>query len=357
MWPNTKLTKILKTKLPLLQAPMAGNLTSAKLIANVSNAGGLGSLGAGYLQPDAIRNEIKQIRALTDKPFAVNLFIPHAVKTTPRAMQTMVKTLKKVCHPVIENVQAVVPPYAPNFDKQLQVLLDEKISIFSFTFGLPSDKWIKILKQEKIILIGTATTPAEAKLLERKGVDIVVAQGAEAGGHRGVFLDTQNDLLLGSMTLIPQIVDQVSLPVIAAGGIMDARGVAAALALGAAGVAMGTAFLTCPKAITHPNVKKILLSKNPPSTVLTRAFSGHVARGINNKFISAMKMYEQHILPYPIQNSLTRQIRIAATKRGDTDFMSMWSGQGAPLSRGIAADKLVKELDKNVRKLLFKNKE
>lgn len=354
MWPTTKVTRKLKIKFPIIQAPMAGNITSAQLIANVSNAGGMGSLGAGYMGPEDIRKSIQMIRTLTDKPFAVNLFVPNKAQASKSQMTAMTKILQEACKPVARTINAVKPPFIHAFAEQLQVILEEKIPVFSFTFGVPEDKWLEKLKKQQICLIGTATTVAEARLLQQKGIDLIVAQSYEAGGHRGTFLHNEENGLVGMFALIPQIVDAVHIPVIAAGGIMDARGIIAALALGASAVQMGTAFITCPEASAHPDYKKALLNADDNMTTLTRAFSGKLARGLRNKFINKMLAYQNSILDYPIQNALTKPIREAAAKKNQMDYMSLWSGQAAALASVMPADKLVQQLDREVRKLLRK---
>lgn len=355
MWPNTRVTKLLKIKYPIIQAPMAGGITTPELIASVSNAGGLGSLAAGYMSPESIRNAIVKIRSLTDKPFAVNLFIPEKHHASKQQIDSMVTILKKVCAKYTQEITTIKPPFSYSFAEQIQVILEEKIPIFSFTFGIPDDSWLKKLKINKVKLLGTATNLSEAILLERKGIDMIVAQGCEAGGHRGSFLDKPENALIGNFALIPQIVDHVKIPVIAAGAIMDERAIVAALIFGASAVQMGTAFLTCPEAGTHTKYKKLLLSTTQDNTALTRAFSGKLARGIKNKFMAKMELYQNQILDYPIQNALTRQTREIAAQKGLTDYMSLFAGQAAYLSRGIAADKLIRLLDSKVKGLLSKN--
>lgn len=356
MWPTTELTKLLDIQLPIIQAPMAGGATTVELVANVSNAGGLGSLGAGYMKPEDIRKAIKKIRNLTDKPFAVNLFIPEQHQATAEQNNFMQSLLEKICRPFMPQMNTVQPPYSESFEEQMTVILEEKVPIFSFTFGIPEDKWLKKLKSSGILLIGTATTFTEAYQLQEKNIDVIVAQGVEAGGHRGTFLGKVEDALIGNFALIPQFVDQIKIPVIAAGGIMDARGIVAALMLGAVGVQMGTVFLTCSESAIHEKYKQILLATKQDNTILTRAFSGKFARGIKNKFIEKMLPHEAHILDYPIQNALTRQMRSVAAKENLTDYMSMWAGQAAYLCKEISADQLIKELNKDVITLLKQNK-
>ncbi len=352
MWPQTRITKMLKIKYPIIQAPMAGGITSPELVAAVSNAGGLGSLAAGYMSPDEIRNAIINIRALTNKPFGVNLFIPEKPHTTKKQINGMIKILNKVCKPFETRINQGTDGFS--FEDQIIVLIEEKIPVFSFTFGLLEKKWLKKFKNNKTKIIGTATSVAEAKILERHGIDLIVAQGYEAGGHRGNFLGNPNDSLIGNMALIPQIVDNVTIPIIAAGGIMDARGILAATLLGVDAIQMGTAFITCKESGAHISYKKALLKAKHDNTILTRSFSGKLARGIKNKYIELMEPYQDKILDYPIQHHLTQPIRKMATKNGVTNFMSLWSGQAAYLSQELTASQLIQSLNKNIEIIIKK---
>lgn len=255
MWPHTPLTTLLNITYPIIQAPMAGGFTSPELVANVCNAGGLGSLGAAYMQPEAIRAAIKKIRELTTKPFNVNLFIPEPHHASEQQIAAMHDKLAEVASIFIKQYRPITSPYAQFFDEQMAVLIEEKIPIFSFTFGMLADNWIEKLKKINILLIGTATTLTEAQLLADKEIDVIVAQGSEAGGHRGTFIGKADDALIGNFALIPQITDKINKPIVAAGGIMDGRGIVAAQVLGASGVQMGTAFLSCPEAAPMQNSK------------------------------------------------------------------------------------------------------
>lgn len=354
----TILTDKLGIKIPIIQAPMAGGITTPALVAAVSNAGGLGSLGAGYMQPDEIRSAIRKIRLLTNKPFAVNLFIPESYKADLLKIHKMQKIIQNSCDILIpkinNNIKSILDlsSYIPIFDEQVKVILEEKIPVFSFTFGVLSKKYIKIFKDNKILLIGTATHLSEAKILEKNNIDLIVAQGSEAGGHRGTFIGSASDGLIGLMAFIPQLIDQIQIPVIASGGIMDARGIIASMALGASGVQMGTAFLSCTESGASPIYKKTLLNMDGAHTVLTRAFSGKTARGLNNKFIQNMMAYENDILDYPIQNALTLDMRKSSAQQSNPDFMSLWAGQGAHLCKPIKASDLILELHKNMIDLL-----
>lgn len=343
-WPNTKIINLLNIKLPIIQAPMAGGATTSELVAAVANAGGLGSLAAGYLMPNDIRKAINQIRQLTDKPFAVNLFIPEKHAATNDAILQATKTIEACCQELNFRIGLIQPPFAPNFDEQMQVIIDEEIPIFSFTFGIPSTEWINKLKTNGTVLIGTATTLQEAKVLEENQIDLIVAQGLEAGGHRGTFLGKAEDALNKLQSLLTSLTSNVRTPIIAAGGIMTAEDVKNSLTLGAEGVQLGTAFLCCNESGIHPLYKQILLSTTSDITTLTRAFSGKLARGINNKFISRMQSHENDILDYPIQNALTSAMRKESAKQNCADFMSLWAGQSARLCQSMSAAELINTL-------------
>lgn len=350
-WPNTNIIDLLKIKLPIIQAPMAGGATTPELVAAVSNAGGLGSFAAGYLKPDEITTAIKRIRQLTDKPFAVNLFIPEKHQATAQQILDASKTIEACCQELQFHIDAIKPPYAPHFDDQMQVIIDEQIPIFSFTFGIPSADWIEKLKSNGTITIGTATTLQEAKLLEAHQIDLIAAQGSEAGGHRGTFIGEAENALNDLHSLLSSLVTNIKIPIIAAGGIMTAHDIKNALALGAAGVQMGTAFLCCHESGIHQLYKQTLLSTSSDNTTLTRAFSGKLARGIKNKFMTHMESHASDILDYPIQNALTGAMRKESAKQNNPDFMAMWAGQSARLCKSISAAELIQSLSDEMDKI------
>ncbi len=354
-WPTTTVTELLRITLPIIQAPMAGGATTPELVASVSNAGGLGSLGAGYMTPDEIRSIIKKIRQLANKPFAVNLFIPEKHFATDEKIEQARKAVQSSCHELNFNVNSVKPPYAPSFENQMNVILEEKVPVFSFTFGALSKDWIELFKKNGIILIGTATTLEEAELLEKYNIDLIVAQGSEAGGHRGTFIGKAEDALISTASLVSKLVERIKIPIIASGGIMDGKKIAASLTLGASAVQMGTAFLCCNESGIHPLYKNALLNNPGDNTTLTRAFSGKLARGVTNTFITRMKAYENDILDYPIQNTLTHAMRKEASRQNRIDFMSMWAGQAANLCKALPAAQLIQELNNQVLAILNKS--
>ncbi|CAM2961989.1 2-nitropropane dioxygenase [Legionella steigerwaltii] len=343
MW-RTRLAEQIGLKFPLIQAPMAGGATTPELVAAVCNAGGLGSLGAGYMNPPEIREALRKIRELTNKPFAVNLFIPGKYHATTAQIQKSCNDIEQSCYELNIEIEALTEPYAPSFEEQINVLIEEKIPVFSFVFGVLDSEWVSKFKKNDTVLIGTATTLAEARVLVESGIDALVAQGSEAGGHRGTFIGNEEDGLVGLFSLVPQLVDQIKIPIIAAGGIMDGRGIIAALDLGAEGLQMGTAFLSCFETGIPDVYKHALLSQQQDNTILTRAFSGKLARGIRNQFIERMDKKKTNILDYPIQNALTTKMRKKAKEKNNIDFMSMWAGQSAQLCRSTSASELISTL-------------
>ncbi len=342
MWKQTRLTELLSLELPIIQAGMAGGITTPELIAEVSNTGGLGSLGAGYMDPSDMQNVIISIKQKTSKPFAVNVFVPGETNSN----SSHIDTSNELLSPYLKELglEEGTGEIKHVFEQQLEKIIEEGIQICSFTFGLPPKEWINKLKANNVLLIGTATTVEEAVLNEQAGMDAVVAQGYEAGGHRGTFNGSFQKSMIGTMSLVPQVVDKVSIPVIAAGGIMDARGLMASLMLGAQGVQMGTAFVTTKESSAKHQHKQAILNSSEDATVMTSAFSGKPARGINNQFIQDMEPYEDTLPDYPIQNSLTKKIRATAALQNKPQYMSLWSGQSPRLSRDSRAQEIIKTI-------------
>jgi nitronate monooxygenase len=341
---SADLCKLLGITHPIIQAPMAGGPTTVELVAAVSGAGGLGSFGAATMTPEQIREAAREVRKRTDRPFNVNLFVGGDEGRGARDPSAMLEILAR-CHAELGMPAPAFPTPVPDpFEAQLQAVLEAAPKVFSFTFGVPSGSALAAVKARGILTVGTATTVAEARQLEAVGVDAVVAQGAEAGGHRGTFAGPIESALVGTLALVPQVVDAVRGPVIAAGGIMDGRGIVAARALGAAGVQMGTAFLTCREAGGTAAAKAAVRAARDDQTVLTRAFSGRLARAMVNEFLSALRGREEVILPFPLQNAATRPMRNEAAKRGDTRYLSLYAGQAAGLALDLSAAELVSRL-------------
>ena len=341
---ETVLTRRLGLNYPIIQAPMAGGATTVDLVVAVCEAGALGFIGAAYLTPEQIAEAAREVRARTSRPFGINLFAPTRAPEEPADMR-----------PALERVAAfhaelgLPPPTAPRytgdpFEAQVAAVLESGAAAFSFTFGIPQARHLEAVKARGMFLAGTATTVAEAVALEAAGVDAVVAQGGEAGAHRGTFAVEFESAMIGTMALVPQVVDAVRIPVIASGGIMDGRGIAAALALGASAVQMGTAFLTTEEAGVPDCYKEAILHAREHETRVTRAFSGRPARGIVNRFMREFDPYPEAILPFPLQNALTRPLRTAAGKAGKAEFLSLWAGQGVRMARRQKAAELVARL-------------
>ena len=343
-WPDTELTDRLGIRYPIIQAPMASASTPALAIA-VSTAGGLGSLGLAMHTPKALRNDCATVSAAVDAPYNANFFV-HSEPVDDPARATDTRSLLAPYYRELGlgQVPDVVTP-APSFNEtHLQAVLDLRPPVVSFHFGLPGDDAFKAIKAAGLFTLSSATNVAEARELEARGVDAIIAQGFEAGGHRGTFSEPYEKGHVGTLALVPQIVDAVSIPVIAAGGIGDGRGIAAALALGASAVQLGTAFLTCPESATHPIYRRALNEARDDQTRITHAFSGRPARGLENRYLLEMAGHEAHYPDFPILNSLTGPLRKASAKENNPDFMSLWSGQSAVMSRILPASELIQLL-------------
>ncbi|WJF90191.1 nitronate monooxygenase [Paraburkholderia bonniea] len=342
-----------KLNVPVIQAPMAGGPTSPAMVAAVSNAGALGFLAAAPFSPEKLAAEVTAIRSLTTRPFGVNLFILEP-NTPDDATVRLALT-------AIDPIRAALglPPghplehYAPDFRTQLDMLVELRVPVVSFTFGVLSANDVSRLQAAGSYVIGTATHVAEALAWHAAGADAIAAQGAEAGAHRGTFIGAFEHALVGTLALVPQLVDATGLPVLAAGGIMDGRGIAAALALGAQAAQMGTAFLTCAESAIPPVWKTRVRAATDTDTTVTSAITGRHARGIRNPLMQQLAAQPEQIAPYPVQNALTQELRQAAGRAGNGDYLSLWSGQGAPLGQkrpvNLSAADLVHQLDEEWR--------
>src|SRR5450432_4081340 len=337
-WNRNRLTEKLGIDYPIIQGPLGG-LSSQRLTAAVSNFGGLGSFGALSLSPAEIKNVISQIRSLTSKPFAVNLWVSMEDDGARASDEAAFNRSLAPLASYFEELRAPpsqYKPYSPiRFEDQARILLEEKVPVFSFIFGIPPKEILDECRAKGIVTIGTATTPDEAVALQEAGVDAIVASGFEAGGHRSSFLRSAEDSLTGTFSLVPQIVDSVNVPVIAAGGIADARGVIAALALGAEAVQIGTAFLACEESGAGVRHRHALREKKAGRTALTKGFTGRLARGIHNRLMEELNKPGNEILPYPLQRALVRNLSIAAEAAGRSDLLPLWAGQSANLSTCI----------------------
>ena len=336
---TSSLLQRLGIALPIIQGPMTGSDTPA-LAAAVSAAGGLGMLGCGMRSPSAMAEAAAEVRRLTDRPFGLNLF----VQDTPTPDDATVQAAMERLAPLYAELG--LQPQRPtqwceDFAAQFEVLVALRPAVASFTFGILDTAQVARLHAAGCLVVGTATTVAEARAWAQVGADVVCASGTEAGGHRGTFLGDFTASQVGTLALVPQCVDAVDIPVIAAGGIMDGRGIAAAQALGAQAVQMGTAFLACPESGIGPAYRQALAQARDTDTRLTRVFSGRPARGIVNAMMEALAAEEDRVPAYPVQNALTGALRRAAAAQGRASHLSLWAGQGVAAVRPLPAAQLV----------------
>lgn len=339
------LQQLLGIELPLIQAPMAGVQGSTLAVA-VSNAGGLGSLPCAMLSLDAMRNELAAIKARTSKPFNVNFFC-HAPPTPSAGREAAWRTALAPYYNeygIDVNTIPIGSGRVPFSSEAADVLDEFKPAVVSFHFGLPSAELLARVRAWGSKILSSATTVEEARWLEAHGVDAIIAQGLEAGGHRGIFLSDDLTSQVGTIALSPQIVRAVKLPVIAAGGIADARGVAAAMALGAAGVQIGTAYLLCPEATTSVVHRAALKSEAARHTALTNLFTGRPARGIVNRIMKELGPISTAAPAFPLATAAIAPLRAKAESRGSGDFSPLWSGQNASGCKEIPAAQLTREL-------------
>lgn len=319
------LVQLLGIRHPIIQAPMAG-VTTPEFVAASAKAGMLGSIGAGYLSAEETRRFIRKVKELTNQAFSVNLFVPEKVDTNEVQLQKAYEALQPIAKKL--GIAGWDPKFTESeFEGQVRVLIEAGIKCCSFTFGIPDEATVELLKENDVFLIGTATTVEEAVLVEKAGMDAVVVQGSEAGGHRGSFSGTLTFIPLNE--LLSNIVKSVRIPVIAAGGIANKERMEYALSSGAQAVQIGTALLATDESGAHPIHKKEILKADEGTTVLTTAFSGKTARGLRNSFTEDMK--STTIASYPYQNDLTKELRKVAAGQEDSDYMSLWAGENVHL--------------------------
>jgi nitronate monooxygenase len=336
---------------PIFQAPLAGGGDTPELVSAVAEAGALGFIGAAYLSPREIAEAARAVRQRTKRAFGINLFAPLPPVAPPTdiaaALARVAPYFAELGLPAPE-----VPTQAANtFSEQLAAALDSGAAVFSFTFGIPPAEVLDAIRSKGMMFMATATTVEEAVAVERAGAEAVIAQGSEAGGHRGTFSSDFASGMVGTIALIPQMVDAIDIPVVASGGIMDGRGIAAALALGASAVQLGTAFLPCHESGVPEVYKLAILNSREDQTRLTRAFSGRLARGIINRFMTEMDAgaAEEMVLPFPFQNAMTRPLRSEAARQGRSEFLSLWAGQGVTMARRQSAGALIDRLSTETR--------
>lgn len=345
MWPDLRLCHLLQIDHPIIQAPMAGSATP-ELAAAVSNAGGLGSLGCGTMLPDDVRSAVLRLRDLTNRPFNLNFFVHPRPRLNEQVLARAIERLR----PYYEErglgapLQRL-PEMGQGFDTaKLELVLEIRPAVASFHFGAPDAPAIGQLKEAGIVLMSTATTVAEARSLAASGIDAVIAQGWEAGGHRGSHVPIDPGDGVGTMALVPQVVDAIDLPVIAAGGIADGRGIAAAFALGASGVQIGTGFLSCDEAGTDAPRRALIRSATEMDTMMTDAFSGRVARVRRTRYAAEMAGIRTPLPEYPLMYALSSPLGEARGAGDREDFAFHLYGQAAPLNRELPAETLMRAL-------------
>jgi nitronate monooxygenase len=330
--------------LPIIQAPMAG-VSTPEMAAAVSNSGGLGSIGVGAVDAEGTRQMIVAVRAGTERPFQVNVFCHKPAVANATREAAWLARLQPEFARYGANPPAHLTEIYRSFltdDAKLKILIEERPSIVSFHFGLPSRDRIDALQSAGIVLIATATSLEEGKLIATAGIDAVVAQGYEAGGHRGVFDPDAEDQQLGTVALTRVLVARLDIPVIAAGGIMDGSGIAASLALGAVAAQLGTAFIACPESSADAGYRAALLSAASEDTVMTPVISGRPARCLFNRFTKLGMNVQRNAIPdYPVAYDAGKALHVAAKSAGEFGFGAQWAGQGAPLARAMPADELV----------------
>lgn len=348
MWYNTKATALLRIDYPIMQGPFGGNLSTVALTAAVSNAGGLGGYGAYTMSPQEIFEADKQLKAATNKPYNINLWVSdHDIPQSGLSDDQYDKTAA-LFKPYFDEVGIPLPekpaPFQSRFENQLEVILDIKPKVFSFMFGALSADVLEQCKRSGIVTVGAATTLDEAIFLESTGVDMIIASGFEAGGHRPSFLASAESSLTGTFVLLQLIREKVKTPIIAAGGIANGKGVAAALALGASAAQIGTAFLACDESNALPVHREMLFSDAAKYTTLSRAYTGRLGRGLTSRVAKEISGKEQDVLPFPLQTSLISPLRKAALDQQKWDMILFWGGQIAPILKHTKAKELTQSL-------------
>jgi len=348
MWYQTKASEILGIQYPILQGPFGGNLSSVQLVSTVSNAGGLGGYGAYTLSPEEIVSVNQQIKMATNKPYNINLWVSDTDASDGSVSEEQFKQAQTLFKPYFDELGIGLPkkpaPFKSRFENQVEVILDIKPKVFSFMFGVPSADILEQCRRLGIVTVGAATTLDEAIVLESAGVDMVIASGFEAGGHRPSFLASSESSTTGTFVLLQLIKEKVKIPVIAAGGIANGKGVAAALALGADAAQIGTAFLATDESNATAIHKQMLFSDAAKYTTLSRAFTGRLGRGITSRIAKDLVNKEEGFLPFPLQTQLMSHIRKTAMEQEKWDMILFWGGQIAPVLKHTKAGELMKSI-------------
>ncbi|TCC96512.1 nitronate monooxygenase [Pedobacter hiemivivus] len=348
MWYQTKASKILNIQYPILQGPFGGNLSSVELVATVSNLGGLGGFGAYNLSPEEIIAVDRQIKLATNKPYNVNLWVSDTDAVDGTVSDEQFNRAQQLFKPYFEELGIALPekpaPFKSRFENQVEVILHQRPPVFSFMFGAPTADILEQCHRLGIVTIGAATTLDEAIVLESAGVDMIIASGFEAGGHRPSFLSSAETSTIGTFVLLQLIKEKVKTPVIAAGGIANGKGVAAALALGADAAQIGTAFLATEESNATAIHKQMLFSDAAKYTTLSRAFTGRLGRGITSRIAKDLVSREEGFLPFPLQTQFMSRLRKAAIEQEKWDMILFWGGQIAPILKHTRAAELMKSI-------------
>jgi nitronate monooxygenase len=348
MWYQTKASEILGIQYPILQGPFGGNLSSVELVSTVSNAGGLGGYGAYTLSPKEIIQVDQQIKAATNKPYNINLWVSDTDAVDGTVSDEQFKQAQTLFKPYFDELGIAMPgkpaPFKTRFENQVEVILHQRPPVFSFMFGIPSADVLEQCRRLGIVTVGAATTLDEAIMLESAGVDLIIASGFEAGGHRPSFLASAESSTIGTFVLLQLIKEKVKTPVIAAGGIANGKGVAAALALGADAVQIGTAFLACDESNATAIHKQMLFSDAAKYTTLSRAFTGRLGRGITSRIAKDLIHKEKGFLPFPLQTQFMSHLRKAAIEQEKWDMILFWGGQIAPVLKHTKAAELMRSI-------------
>jgi len=345
MWPDDRFTRLAGIDLPIIQAPMAGSALSDMVVA-VSEAGGLGSLACALLSPEQARKELETIRRRTARPINANFFCHQTPRGDPVRQMNWRRRLDAYYVQLQADDYSSVPGSArsPFDEKMCDLVMELHPEVVSFHFGLPEKKLLHRVRSAGATILSTATSVDEARWLEDQGCDAIIAQGFEAGGHRGMFLTEDVSTQVGTMALVPQVVDAVKVPVIAAGGIADARGILAAFALGAAAVQMGTAYLRCPEAKVAPLYRQALKDAKDNETAITNVFTGRPARSIVNRLMREVGPISDIAPEFPLAAAALAPLRAKSEMAGSADFTPFWSGQAARLGPELPAAELTKQL-------------
>lgn len=348
MWYKTKAAELLGIQYPILQGPFGGNLSSVQLVSAVSNTGGLGGYGAYTLSPQEIIDVDIQIKAATNKPYNINLWVSDTDAADGIVTDEQFETAEALFKPYFDELGIALPkkpgPFQSRFENQMEVILHQKPPVFSFMFGTLSDDMLEQCRKRGIVTVGAATTLDEAILLDSTGVDLIIASGFEAGGHRPSFLAPAESSTTGTFVLLQLIKEKVKTPVIAAGGIANGKGIAAALALGADAVQIGTAFLACEESNATAIHREMLFSDAAKYTTLSRVFTGRLGRGITSRIAQDLLHQEKKFLPFPLQTQFISHLRKAAIDQEKWDMILFWGGQIAPVLKHRKAEVLMKSI-------------